>query len=96
MTTDNNHIFEQIRTYGIGIIIFSSNVSNFACVKMYPIFLESIDLHGCLSIFGIGCIIGFIFVFLVLSETKGKSLDDVGVVKKLGIEIEEKISNSRL
>lgn len=44
--------------------------------------LETIDLHGCMGIFGTGCIIGTVFVAFVLEETKGKSLDDVGLDEK--------------
>lgn len=78
------------------MITSSLNLISFGCVKMYPIMLESLDLHGCLATYGIGCIVGFIFVLFVLNETKGKSLDDVGVVEKLDVKLEKEISSSRL
>lgn len=49
---------------------------------MYPILLEHIDLHGTFTMYGICCIIGFIFVLLVLKETRGKSLDDLNIDEK--------------
>lgn len=65
------------------IISCSLGFVSFISVKAYPILLESVDLHGCLSIYG-GCsIIGFIFVLFVLKETSGKSLDDVGSEQKM-------------
>lgn len=59
---------------------------------MYPIMLRLIDLHYCLSIYGVGCIVGFIFVLFVLDETSGQPLDDVGLNKtaKLSDMIAEK------
>lgn len=61
---------------------------------MYPILLNSIDLHGCLSIYGLGCIAGSIFILLVLKETSGECLDDVGHKPNTKIEIvpEKKLS----
>lgn len=38
-----------------------------------------LDLHGCMMIYGIGSICGAIFVILVLKDTSGISLDDVGI-----------------
>lgn len=61
----------------MAIICSLLSVVAFVSVKMYPILLESVDLHGCLSIYGAGCILGFIFVLFVLDETTGKSLDQV-------------------
>lgn len=63
----------------MAIIAFFINVITFLFVKLFPILLNIINLHGCLIIFGVGCIIGTIFVLFVLEETKGKSLDDVGL-----------------
>lgn len=37
--------------------------------------MEIIGLHGCMSILGITCTLGAIFVLLVMEETKGKSLE---------------------
>ena len=69
----------QIRTVGMSMIYAFGNVINFVTLKTYPILLDKIDLHGCLMIYGIGCVIGFIFVLFVLKETTGQSLDDVGI-----------------
>lgn len=38
---------------------------------------------GFLMIYGVGCVFAAIFVFLVLKETAGKSIDDVGVNEKV-------------
>lgn len=70
----------------MAIVAFFINVITFLFVKLFPILLKIIDLHGCLAIFGIGCIIGTIFVFFILEETTGKSLDDVGLDEKTKME----------
>lgn len=66
----------------MAIIAFSINVITFVFVKLFPILLEIIDLHGCFTIFGGGCIIGVLFVFFFLEETNGTSLYDVGLDEK--------------
>lgn len=66
----------------MAIICFSLSLDAFVSVKVYPILLELVDLHGCFIIYGVGCIIGSIFVIFVMRETSGQSLDDVGVNEK--------------
>lgn len=72
----------QVRTVGLAIICFIDNIWQFLCLKFYPIFLEQINLHGCLLIYGVGCIVGFVFVLWFLKETSGQSLDEVGIDEK--------------
>lgn len=72
----------QIRTAGVAIVALSLSSITFLFVKLFPIMLEIIDLHGCMCVFGVGCIIGAIFALFILEETKGKSLDDVGLDDK--------------
>lgn len=52
-------------------------------MKLFPILLEIVDLHGCMIILGMGCVIGFLFVLIATKETAGQSLDDVGASEKL-------------
>lgn len=44
--------------------------------------MELIDLHGCMIFFGVSSVVGAIFVYFVLKETSGQSLDDVGLDEK--------------
>lgn len=41
-----------------------------------------LDLRVTLLIYGVGCIVGTLFVMFILEETNGNSLDDVGVNTK--------------
>lgn len=61
----------------MALICFSDNCVSFVSLKLYPILLDSIGISNSLTIYGIGCIFGAIFVIMVLKETRGKSLDDV-------------------
>lgn len=82
--------FFKIRTVGFVIINVAICLASFAAVKLFPIMLEIIDLHGCMFTLGIGCIIASIFVYFFLKETSNQSIDDVGAEDKI-----ETIPNSR-
>lgn len=73
----------QIRTSGMAIVCSFFSLSTFISLKTYLALLELVDLHGCLIIYGTGCIFGMLFVLYVLDETSGKSLDDIGAEKKV-------------
>lgn len=44
-------------------------------IFLSTIFLDSIDLHGCMIVFAINCIIGSIFIHFILAETRFKPMD---------------------
>lgn len=54
----------------------------FLLLKLFPILMVSIGLHGCMSIFAILCICGALYVFFIMKETKGMSLDTDEHAKK--------------
>lgn len=60
---------------GLTICNVSMNIVNFITLKLFPILMVSIGLHACLCIFAICCTIGTVYVFFVIKETKGISLD---------------------
>lgn len=70
----------------MAIIIVTVSIVAFTTIKLFPPFLEIIDLHGCMMIFAIGSLLGAIYVFLVVDETSGKCLDDVGADDRKKIE----------
>ena len=59
------------------------SLTTFVCLKTYLTLLELFDLHGCLAIYAVGCVLGFFFVYIVLDETSGRSLDDIGTDNKI-------------
>ncbi|XP_055304280.1 facilitated trehalose transporter Tret1-like, partial [Sitodiplosis mosellana] len=68
----------KIRTPGMAFIGFAFNITTFTSVKLLPFLLEVIDLHGCMTIFGVSCALGAIFIYFFVEETSGQCLDDVG------------------
>lgn len=67
----------------MAIVCSMLSLTTFVCLKTYLALLELFDLHGCLTIYAVGCILGFFFVLFVLDETSGKSLDEVGIENKV-------------
>lgn len=65
----------KVRSIGFIVGAFSLAFSSLVVVALYPILLEIIDLHGCMSLFAITCLLGTFFVIFVMDETKGKTLD---------------------
>lgn len=59
------------------LISFSLSVLGFITVKTFPNLISVFGLHGCTLIYGIGCVLGAIFVVLVQKETRGRAIDDV-------------------
>lgn len=78
----NLHTFQQIRTFGMAITVVVISFTNFISAKIFPFLMVTIGLHGCLTVFGVCSVVGSAFVFCVMNETKGKSLDDVGKNEK--------------
>ncbi|XP_055298963.1 uncharacterized protein LOC129566767 [Sitodiplosis mosellana] len=76
----------KTRTLTMSLISSAIGMCAFISVKLFPILLELLDLHGSMLIYGCGCSIGAIYVLLVLKETSGKSLDDVGKSKNTKVD----------
>lgn len=60
-------------------VAFTTNLTLFVFVKLFPILMEVIDLYGCMLIYGSLCVMAVIFVAIVLKDTTGQNLDDVGL-----------------
>lgn len=52
-------------------------LTSFAILKLFPIFLSTIALHGCATIFAVSCLFGAVFVVVFVRETNGMAMDDV-------------------
>lgn len=72
------------------------SVCAFTSVKMFPILLEVLDLHGCMLIYGSSCAAGAIYVYVVLKETSGKSLDDIGKTEKIKMDCVHSTKNNTI
>lgn len=65
----------KVRSIGLTLGGLSMATSSFVIVALYPILLEIVDLHGCMTIFAATCAFGTFFVAFAVDETKGKTLD---------------------
>lgn len=66
----------QIRTVGLTITTMGYNVACFTTLKMFPIFMEMIGIHGSMLIYAVACVLGALYVFVGMEETKGRSLNE--------------------
>ncbi|XP_059617699.1 uncharacterized protein LOC132262445 [Phlebotomus argentipes] len=66
----------KIRAVGSSFCLVTISISAFVILKAMPILMTTIQLFGCLWLFAAFCIVGAIFIALVVPETKGKVLDD--------------------
>lgn len=65
--------------------------TGFIVAKTFPILLNTVDLYGCMLIFGCGSIAGAIFVFFGTEETANQRIDDVDEYIKVDHKKEEMI-----
>lgn len=71
------------RSHGLSIAVTFNWIANFAVAQTFPMINEQPWLketfHGAFPmwIYGVCCILGFVFVSRVLKETKGKSLEQI-------------------
>lgn len=70
-------ILLQIREPGIAIGALTYNLTSFACHKLFPILIDTISLEGCMIIFAVNSIVGSLFIFFILDETRGKPIDTI-------------------
>lgn len=46
-------------------------------VKFFPPVVDALGLHGCIYLFALCCFLALIYVFVVVPETRGRSLADI-------------------
>lgn len=63
-------------------INFTFSILGFVSSKIFPILIERVGVDGCLTMYGIGCVVGAIYVIFLLKDTTGQSLDDIGVEER--------------
>lgn len=71
-----------MRGLGLTVSLISMNTFCFLSTKMFPILTDAISLYGSISIYGIICAVGTVFVIVFIEETSGINLDTVGEDKK--------------
>lgn len=64
----------KVRGHAGGITFMLFNFALFGIAKIFPFIKNSIGIHGVFLIFGLSSLLASLFLYLVLPETKGKSL----------------------
>ena len=67
----------QIRGIIGGLTTMCAHVSIFSVVKTYPVLSESITQHGTFLLYGTISMLGTIYFYIYLPETKNKSLQEI-------------------
>lgn len=66
----------KMRPFGMTFGNVVLNVFSFVVMKMYPILQQSIGLQTCLMLLCGSCVLGTIYVTVLVEETKGKDLNE--------------------
>ena len=67
----------QIRGLAMSIATFSLWVASFVLTFTFPILNKTLGPYGTFWIYSMICLCGFLFIYLKLPETKGKSLEEI-------------------
>jgi len=67
----------RIRGMAMAVATFSLWAACFVLTYTFPIFNMSLGSYGTFWLYGIICVLGFIFIKMTLPETKGKSLEEI-------------------
>lgn len=65
----------QVRRTGQTLCMISNSIFAFISLKMFPVLMDRIGLHGVAWICAAVCLYGIFFSIFVLKETKGKNLN---------------------
>lgn len=72
----------DFKTLGASISIFSCGVTNFILIFAFPLFRDILGLHWCFWILNIISLVGFVFIYFYVPETKGKSFAEIQKMMK--------------
>ncbi|KAL3269227.1 hypothetical protein HHI36_008308 [Cryptolaemus montrouzieri] len=67
----------KIRGFAGGLTFMIFHFAMFVSAKIFPLIKQTIGVYGVFCMFGISSILASIFLYLMLPETKGKSLGDI-------------------
>lgn len=67
----------KIRALAMAVATFSLWVACFILTYTFPLLNKSLGAHGTFWLYGIVCVLGYLFLKVYLPETKGKSLEEI-------------------
>lgn len=67
----------KLRSIGLSICTFFLWISSFLLTYTFPFLNKSLSTGGVFGVYSLICLLGFIFIFLRVPETKGKTLEEL-------------------
>jgi hypothetical protein len=64
----------KIRCVGGAYIFTTNDIGMFFATKVFPSVVKAVGIHGLFWIFGVSSLLCSLFLYLMLPETKGRSL----------------------
>jgi SP family sugar porter-like MFS transporter len=80
----------RIRGMAMAVSTFSLWTACFILTSTFPLLNNGLGSYGTFWLYGIICIVGFIFIKSMLPETKGKSLEEIEKELKIGSDVSVK------
>lgn len=68
---------EKVKSFGLTFLVTVLWSFCLLVLKFFPFIMEAIGLHSASFIFAGVCIVGSIFLLIVMPETKGKSYEEI-------------------
>ena len=68
----------QIRSQGVSVAVSALWIASFVLTYSFPLLNAKLGTGGTFTGYAIICLFGFVFVFFSVSETKGRSLEQIG------------------
>ncbi|XP_074041141.1 facilitated trehalose transporter Tret1 isoform X3 [Leptinotarsa decemlineata] len=67
----------DIRSTGSCFVMTVEGIFMIIIVTLFPLLSESLGVHYCMGMFGVGCLLCFVFMYFYLPETRGKSFLEI-------------------
>jgi sugar porter (SP) family MFS transporter len=67
----------RIRGAAMSVSVVALWIGNFVLSQAFPVMREKLGLGNCFWVYAVICFLGFLFIYLKLPETKGKSLEQI-------------------
>lgn len=72
----------DVRSTAFSTISFSVTIFNTLYLSGFPIVIKHVGISSCMWMFSVNCVLGSIFVYCMMPETKGKSIFEIQEILK--------------
>ncbi|MGB7266993.1 MAG: MFS transporter, partial [Terracidiphilus sp.] len=67
----------RLRSLGVSAAVAALWTASFALTYTFPFLNHAFTTSGTFLVYGVVCFLGFVFVFLFVPETRGKTLEEI-------------------